>query len=122
MKIVDKPDGRHGWWVIDNGLFLGTIERMTTAPYTFMAAAATNGPVDFTKAGSLVTYLGTGYRTRADAAAAIAAYKPKPTIKRVDPYNVTINGVTVRLDVDAERRLRAMDADAVARFLTIMGG
>lgn len=43
------------------------------------------------------------------------------TIVRTDRYTVRIDGYSVRATHDQERRLRAMTAEDLARFLRIMG-
>ena len=42
-------------------------------------------------------------------------------VVRQDRYTVRVEGYAVRATVDQERRIRALDDEARARFLTIMG-
>lgn len=46
----------------------------------------------------------------------------KPVIRRIDRHSITVDGLMVTASVEAERELRAMNAEQVARFVRIMGG
>lgn len=42
-------------------------------------------------------------------------------VERVDRYTITVNGHRIRATEDQERRIRAMDDEQIARFLSAMG-
>lgn len=50
------------------------------------------------------------------------AAQTRPPIERVDAYNITVGGTTIRATPDQETRIRALSAEQAQNLAAIMGG